>query len=254
MSSARAVAVSLMCAALLLSVETNSRAQQHRVYRVETRTSRQTPLRQRFSSDQLALLEQLNRADLIGLERLSVLVVPESWDDDLAYSPLPVSYPYEDRRSKLLIVHLPGQLFGAYENGRLIRWGPISSGGHGSSTPAGLFHLNWKSTGRASTVNPKWFMRWYFNFGSREGLAFHEYSLPGVPASHGCIRLLARDAQWLFGWGEGWTLSGDGRIVNRGTPVLVLGEYNFAAFPPWRSLTWLERTIALPKWDQEKSP
>jgi hypothetical protein len=192
-------------------------------------------------------LEQLNRADLISLERLPVLVVPESWDGhDLAYSPLPQSYPDGSPHSKLLVVYLPGQVFGAYEHGYLIRWGPISSGGRGSSTPTGEFSLNWKSPGRASTVNPQWFMRWYFNFGNREGLAFHEYSLPGVPASHGCIRLLERDARWLFGWGEGWTLSGDGHIVSPGTPVLILGEYNFAAPPPWRSLRWLEHTVALP--------
>jgi hypothetical protein len=95
-------------------------------------------------------------------------------------------------------------------------------------------------------------MRWYFNFGSREGLAFHQYSLPGSPASHGCIRLLERDAQWLFGWGQGWTLSAEGRIVNPGTPVLILGEYDFAAPPPWRSLTWLEHTVVLPKWDDHQ--
>ena len=245
----RAAIVPLICGALLLSLETGLRAQQSLGYRVEKRTSSKTALRHRFTADQLALLEQLNRADLIGLEQLPVLVIPDSWDgDDLAYSPLPQSYPDGARLSKLLVVYVPGQVFGAYEHGHLIRWGAISSGGRGSSTPPGVFNLTWKSTGRASTVNPKWFMRWYFNFGSREGLAFHEYSLPGLPASHGCIRLLERDAQWLFGWGEGRTLSIDGHIVNTGTPVLILGEYNFAAPPPWKSLTWLEHALALPKW------
>jgi lipoprotein-anchoring transpeptidase ErfK/SrfK len=82
----------------------------------------------------------------------------------------------------------------------------VSSGGRNNPTSAGSFALNWRSTGRASTVDPDWFMRWYFNFGNREGLAFHAYSLPGYPASHGCIRLLDRDAQWLFEWGQAWVL------------------------------------------------
>jgi hypothetical protein len=75
MSRVRAAIVLLMCGAFLLSAETSSRAQQRLGYRVETRTSGETLLRQRFTSDQLALLEQLNRADLTGLERLPALVI-----------------------------------------------------------------------------------------------------------------------------------------------------------------------------------
>jgi hypothetical protein len=92
-------------------------------------------------------------------------------------------------------------------------------------------------------------MRWYFNFGNEEGLAFHEYVLPGYPASHGCIRLLHRDAMWLYEWGEGWTLRADGRKAAPGTLVSILGPYNFNAPPPWRSLAWLARTIELPRID-----
>ena len=146
-----------------------------------------------------------------------------------------------------LVVYLPGQLFGAYEFGRLVRWGPVSSGSRNNPTSAGSFALNWRSTGRASTVDPDWFMRWYFNFGNREGLAFHEYSLPGYPASHGCIRLLERDAQWLFEWGQTWMLDPSGtRVLTPGTPVFIVGRYDFDAPPPWRSLTWLSSEVELP--------
>lgn len=156
-------------------------------------------------------------------------------------------YAASEPWSTFLVVYLPGQLFGAYEFGRLVRWGPVSSGGRSNPTSSGLFALHWRSTGRASTVDPDWFMRWYFNFGNREGLAFHAYSLPGSPASHGCIRLLDRDAQWLFEGGETWVLDPSAtRVMKPGTPVLIVGAYDFDAAPPWRSLMWLSQPLELP--------
>ena len=38
-----------------------------------------------------------------------------------------------------MVVYLPGQLFAAYEFGRLVRWGPVSSGRR--SNPNGLWKL-----------------------------------------------------------------------------------------------------------------
>jgi hypothetical protein len=215
-------------------------------YRIEARSDAAS-LRRRFSNSQLALLEKLNRADVAHLPRLRALVVPESWTDELSYSLLPMRYPSADTWPTSLVIYLPGQLFGAYEFGRLVRWGPISSGSRTTPTAAGRFALNWRSIGRASTVNPDWFMRWYFNFGNRDGLAFHAYALPGRPASHGCIRLLERDAQWLFDWGRPWRLDASTlRILTPGTPVYIVGQYEFEAPPPWRSLTWLSATVELP--------
>lgn len=194
------------------------------------------------------MLEKLNRADVEHLGQLREVVLPESWiDDELPYSMLPMRYAASEPWSTFLVVYLPGQLFGAYEFGSLVRWGPVSSGGRSNPTGSGLFRLNWRSTGRASTVDPDWFMRWYFNFGNREGLAFHAYSLPGYPASHGCVRLLDRDAQWLFDWGETWVLDRSAtRVIKPGTPVLIVGAYDFDAAPPWRSLMWLSRQVELP--------
>jgi hypothetical protein len=216
-------------------------------YRIETRTDRVATLQDRFSESQLALLEKLNRADVGHLGQLPALVVPESWGDELSYSVLPLRYPSSETWPTYLVVYLPGQLFGAYEFGSLVRWGPVSSGSRHNPTSAGAFALNWRSTGRASTVDPDWFMRWYFNFGNREGLAFHAYALPGHPASHGCVRLLERDAEWLFAWGQPWVLDPTAtRVATPGTPVLIVGRYDFDAAPPWRSLVWLATTIALP--------
>ena len=217
-------------------------------YRIEGKSQPAGSLRERFSEPQLALLEKLNRADVGHLEQLREVVVPEWWtDDELLYSVLPMRYSASEPWSKFLVVYLPGQLFGAYEFGHLVRWGPVSSGSRSGPTGSGIFALNWRSTGRASTVDPDWFMRWYFNFGSREGLALHSYALPGYPASHGCIRLLERDAQWLFEWGQPWVLDPTAaRVLKSGTPVLIFGDYDFDAAPPWRSLTWLAQPVALP--------
>lgn len=205
--------------------------------------------------EEIARLEQLNRADAAHLPRLRALVVPESWlEDALADSVLPRHYAPANLSPQFLVVHLPGQLFGAYEFGTLVRWGPVSSGRRDSATDPGFFHLNWRSPGRTSTVNAEWFMPWYFNFGSREGLAFHAYSLPGYPASHGCIRLLDRDARWLYDWGQSWIVDARMQVLASGTPVLLVGEYDFDAPPPWRSLEWLSQEVTLPPFTNLSTP
>ena len=244
------LALSIGCVALVgpAAVQPAAvRAQADARYRIETRSNHTATLQERFSESQLALLEKLNRADVGHLQRVRELVVPESWSDELSYSVLPARYASSEAWPTFLVVYLPGQLFGAYEFGSLVRWGPVSTGSRSNPTGSGRFSLNWRSTGRASTVDPNWFMRWYFNFGNREGLAFHAYSLPGYPASHGCIRLLDRDAQWLFQWGQTWLLDAGGtRVRTQGTPVFIVGHYDFDAAAPWRSHRWLSTTVDLP--------
>jgi lipoprotein-anchoring transpeptidase ErfK/SrfK len=205
-------------------------------------------LKQRFTPEQLALLEKLNRADVAHLPAMRQLVVPETFDrDELDYAPLPHQWPSAAQTPKAIVVHLPGQVFGAYEYGRLVKWGPVSSGSEKMPTPEGFHHLNWKSRGRHSTEDPTWYMKWYFNFQSAEGRALHALEMPGYPASHSCIRMLERDARWLYGWGEGWTLDESGvKVVQPGTPVLLTGQYDFKAYYPWRRPEWLARPVDLP--------
>ena len=202
----------------------------------------------RFTSEQVATLEVLNRADAQFLSRLDAVVVPAQWQEDvLRYSPFPGTYEWAASMPQLIVVDQPSQAFAAYESGVLVRWGPISSGRERMPTPAGLFHLTWRSPGRHSTVDPAWYMPWYFNFENDRGLSFHQYALPGLPASHACIRLLERDARWLYDWGETWTLDERGwAVLDPGTPVLIAGCYNFTRPPPWRSQGWLSSGIALP--------
>lgn len=189
----------------------------------------------RFSPEELDLLEMLNRADRDHLPLLDSLVVPDRFrDHPLDHAPLPRRVGELASEAKALVVHQPGQVFGAYENGGLVRWGPVSTGRAEHPTPSGRHALTWRSRGRHSTVNPEWYMEWYFNFHNERGLSFHQYALPGYPASHACARLLERDAQWLFEWGESWELDDRGwAVLEEGTPVWILGKYDFDAPPPW---------------------
>jgi hypothetical protein len=147
---------------------------------------------------------------------------------------------------QVIVVHKPLQAFAAYVHGELVRWGPVSTGAERNPTPSGLFALSWRSKGHHSSVNRNWYLPWYFNFDTKSGRAFHQYALPGLPASHGCVRMLKRDAQWLYGWGREWTLDRRGwTVTEAGTPVLIVGEYPQVDTPPWLDEDLLASGFAL---------
>jgi hypothetical protein len=210
-------------------------------------------LRKGFTPDQLVVLERLNRRDVEHMTRADPpvpgLVVPVIWPapaDAVALSPLTDAFAWADAYPKALVVHQPWQAFAAYESGRLVRWGPVSTGRKETRTPSGLFNLTWRSKGRHSTDNAAWFLPWYFNFHNERGVSFHQFDLPGYPASHACVRLLERDAKWLYEWGEQWTLDETGRrIITAGTPVLIVGEYDYDSQPPWLNIDALSQRIVL---------
>ena len=189
----------------------------------------------RFSDVELELLEKLNRVDRERLSELGKIVVPDRWDlPETAYSPLPQWFTWAAYFPKAIVVSQELQAFGAYEDGHLVSWGPVSTGAKKSPTPNGLFHLNWRSKSHRSTVNRSWLLNWYFNFSNERGHSFHEYELPGLPASHGCVRMLRRDAYWMHEWGDSWELDERGWNIERaGTPLLVLGAYSHSDPKPW---------------------
>jgi hypothetical protein len=209
-------------------------------------------LASRFTPAQIDLLEKLNRRDREHLLRTDPpvpgLIVPSVWDDSpLAFSPFPTEWPAALEYPKVIVVDQPTQAFGAYESGKLVRWGPVSSGRRETPTPPGLFNLTWRSRSRRSTDNAAWLLEWYFNFVNERGVSFHKFDLPGYPGSHACVRLLERDAQWLYDWGEQWTLDATRRlVVTTGTPVLILGTYDYKAPPPWIDLAATAQGIQLP--------
>jgi hypothetical protein len=187
--------------------------------------------------DSAALLTvlKINRIDA-GHAHRGHLLIPDSIAPELDYSPFPESLPELVSFPKFVVVSRRVQAFGAYENGALIRWGPTSTGSAATPTDTGLFFTNWKSRQTISSDDPSWILDWYVNFIAGKGVAFHEYTLPGRPVSHGCVRLLEVDAFWLYGWAEQWVPGRGGAVRRYGTPVLVMGDYDYSAPPPWRGL------------------
>lgn len=97
----------------------------------------------------------------------------------------------------VIVVSLVEQRAYVYRNGIAIGTSAISSGKRGHSTPAGVFTILQKEREHRSNLYddaPMPFMErltW-------DGIAIHAGSLPGYPASHGCIRLPHAFAERLF--------------------------------------------------------
>ena len=194
-------------------------------------------LKSEIGEEKMAVLLKLNRLDAQHLRAGVTLVIPEQVDELSAFSPFPPKVETVSEIPKLFLVSLRVQAFGAYEFGNLVRWGPVSSGKKATPTPAGLYHTNWKSKATRSSINEDWLLPWYFNLDNQRGISFHQYDLPGYPASHGCLRLLADDAAWIYGWADQWTLSTDRRRVEAyGTPAIVFGKYDYGKQAPWKHL------------------
>jgi len=221
-------------------------------YRIEAIARTPAELAKRFTPPQIDILEMLNRRDRAHLVRPDPptpgMVVPVAWSDDpLTYSPFPASWPAAGATRKIIVVDQRMQAFGAYENGRLVRWGPVSSGRKETPTPDGAFTLTWRARSRRSTDNEDWLLEWYFNFVNERGVSFHLFDLPGYPASHACVRMLLRDAQWLYTWGDQWTLEeGRRKIATTGTPVVIAGTYPFGTAPAWLAPDSWSTPISLP--------
>ena len=143
------------------------------------------------------------------------------------------------------IVDLDSQQAYLYQGNRLAAYSAISSGQKYYRTETGDYTIGQKDLNHRSTTygnfvsrgggtvmsdvqagfDPtpsgarfegalmKYFMRLHHN-GSSTAMGFHAGKLPGYPASHGCIRLPAKMADWFF------------QNVPLGTPVSVIGTKN----------------------------
>lgn len=191
----------------------------------------------KFTSSEVTTIVSLNRIDKAHLKQADTLIVPNKLDDDfLAYSPFPYTIENSFDIPKLVIFSYPIQAYAVYEYGELVKWGPSSLGSKVHQTPTGLFFTNWKGEEVQSTVEDEWILRWNFNIENTEGVGWHQYELPGYPASHSCLRLLEADAKWLYDWADEWVLKDANTVLAKGTPVIVFGTYDFNAPAPWLSL------------------
>lgn len=187
----------------------------------------------------LGMTEFFNRVRANDLALGDTLILPSYLDlDHRAYAPFPRHYAGAEGFDKLFVIHKGVQAWAAYERGRLVRWGLVNTGGPESRTPAGRFNFNWREPQRVSTLSPpgeEWLMRWVFNLHHERGIHVHQYNVPtGAPGSHGCVRLIMADAQWIYNWADGWRTtaggpdrgpaSAEGRVLRQGTVALILGD------------------------------
>lgn len=190
-----------------------------------------------FTPKQLQTIVALNRVDKNTFVNVDTLLIPDQFDDDfLAYSPFPYTLNNAKEMDKLAIFSYEIQAYGLYENGELIKWGPSSMGSKQNKTPEGLYFCNWKGEETVSTFDDEWILRWNFNLDNEKGIAWHQYSLPGYPASHSCLRLLEEDAKWMYDWADEWILADEQTIKAKGTPVIVYGAFDFDGRKPWLNL------------------
>ena len=193
-------------------------------------------LKNSFSEEERELVYALNRIDAHRIKVGTELIIPDSLVTDLnLYSPFPKKLGLLDSIEKTVLISGRIQAFALYENGNLLEWGPVSTGKQSTGTPAGLYYGNYKAKRKVSTIDKSWIMPYYFNFMNFEGIGTHEYTLPGYPASHGCVRMYREDAKFIYDWADMWELESD-VIVQNGTPFMIIGEYDFKGVKPWLKL------------------
>jgi len=206
------------------------------VFKVQNQKSI-TDLESRLGADAFTAVLKINRTDKNHIRAGNTLIIPSVTADLMRMSPFPAELEIAQTIPKLLLVSRRVQAFAAYESGKLVRWGPTSTGKKSTPTPAGLYHTNWKSKETRSSINERWILPWCFNLDNFTGVSFHQFDLPGYPASHGCVRLLEQDAKWIYDWADQWTLSkNDKSIATFGTPVLIFGNYAYGEKPLWKRL------------------
>lgn len=140
-----------------------------------------------------------------GLPRTGVLDPRTTAAVEHATRPQPV-LRRPGRRVEIL---LGRQVALAVVDNRVERVFHISSGSYGR-TPSGRFHVYRKERLSWSIPFSTWMPFASYFVG---GIAFHAYpSVPAYPASHGCVRMMARDAPLMYAF------------ATYGTPVDVLRE------------------------------
>ena len=188
-------------------------------------------------SKKLRIAIAVNRTDKENFAQMDSVIMPVDMTGDMEYYlPFPMTVPYLAAVDKIIYFSYPTQTFATYENGELIYAGPTNMGRKQDQTPTGLFYSNWKAEETISTFNDEWDLRWNFNVENLLGVGWHQYSLPGYPASHACMRLQEKDARYLYGWADQWILTSNDKVLVKGTPVIVFGSYDFDSPKPWLQL------------------
>lgn len=203
-------------------------------------------------SNNLKVVAAVNRADVKFLNKFDSIIIPLDLTQSIKqYFPFPFEVSYLKDIKKIIFFSYPTQSFAAYQNGVLVYTGPTNMGRKTDMTPTGLFYTNWKAEQTTSTFNDEWDLKWNFNIENKLGVGFHQYDMPGYPASHSCLRLSEKDAKYLYEWADQWNLKGTDNILAQGTPVIVFGNYPFGSSKPWLALANNERALNISNADLE---
>lgn len=187
-----------------------------------------------------------NRTDGKHIASLDSIIVPTDFSGDIAYYlSFPLEVPSLREIDKIIFFSYPSQTFATYENGALIHTGPTNMGSKAHQTPTGLYFSNWKAEETISTFDDEWKLKWNFNVENLEGIGWHEYALPGYPASHSCMRLQEKDAKILYDWADQWVLEDKETVKIKGTPTVIFGTYNFNKPKPWLQLVQNPKVLSI---------
>lgn len=164
------------------------------------------------------------------------VIVPDTiLKEKIAYSIFPQYYHAAKDIPKIIIMSNKYQAYAAYEHGVQVHFAAVNSGKEKTPTYPGRYYLNWKSELRISSLDSTWKMPFTWNFHRYAGSAFHQFTMPGYPASHSCARQFKEDAEWLYKWGRGSSYVDGEPIDTSGTPVLIIDNYDYSkgSKGPW---------------------
>jgi hypothetical protein len=113
----------------------------------------------------------------------------------------------------LLVVSKPEQMAYVYRNGIRIARTTVSTGKPGHDTPTGVFTILEKDKKHTSSIYKGASMPFMERL-TWTGIALHAGSLPGYPASHGCVRLPLKFSELLY------------TVTSKGITVIIADEHN----------------------------
>ena len=185
------------------------------------------------------ILTTLNRKEFRFIRINDTIVVPGIVSDNITdYSLFPACYPEARHLPKIVVVSNKYQCYACYEDGKLIHYAAVNTGSEKSQTYPGRYYMTWKQLDHRSSLDSNWHMPYTINFHLQAGNAFHQFTMPGRPVSHSCIRQFRRDAKWLYEWSDRAKFDTCRNVIRNGTMVLVLDAFDFGRkrFGPWLDL------------------
>lgn len=141
----------------------------------------------------------INRKDIQYFRVGDTALIPSTFHEDLRmYSVFPHLYPSADTLAQLVLISNKHQAYACYERGKLVRFAACNTGREKKPTFSGRYTLNWRDRIRRSSLDSNWVLPFTWNFHLFAGSAFHQFDMPGRPASHSCVRQFMDDAEWLY--------------------------------------------------------